>query len=318
MTKYTLLRGMGLMLAVGMVAGCATAPTQEMSDARQAVQAARDAGAPMHTPEAMEDAESDLTQAENKLRKREYSGARDEALAAKQQAVKARNMALAIDQAKQEVTKAEEMGAVSQTTREWLAQAETASAIGNEEEVVRATEKTKQEAQNDIQRFQEVQMRAEQENQAWLEKVPPLLDEVRQADERLSDEQREALGKAEEAYRQQQGQQAYDLINPVAEVVRDLPPLPRILQYQVVQGDNLWRIAARQSVYANALWWPLIYRSNHDQIPDADVLKPGLVLKIDLDPAQSLIELSIRHARLREGEPEKIKQLDAEFLQAAQ
>ena len=71
MTKRVLLRGTGLILAVGMMAGCATAPTQEMSDARQAVQAARDVDATQHTPVAMGKAEQDLTQAEHQLRKRE-------------------------------------------------------------------------------------------------------------------------------------------------------------------------------------------------------------------------------------------------------
>lgn len=157
MTKYTLLRGVGLMLVVGAIAGCATAPMQEMSDARQAVQAAREAGAAVHSKFVMDSAERDLSQAELKLRGRYYTSARDEAVAAKQEAVKARNMALAISQAKEAVAEAERLGALTQKTRDSLAKAEAASAKGSEEEVVRAAQQAKQQAQDDIRRFRDAQ-----------------------------------------------------------------------------------------------------------------------------------------------------------------
>jgi nucleoid-associated protein YgaU len=322
MTKYTLLRGTGLMLAVGIVAGCATAPTQEMSDARQAVQAARDAGATVHTPVAMGNAEQDLSEAENKLRKRDYDSARDEALAAKQQAVKARNMALAIAEAKEAINEAQEMGALTEVTRDWMAKAETASAAGDEAEVVRTAQLAKQNAQDDIRRFQEEkqqeEQRIQQENEEWMRKVTPLLDEARGAAERLTSEQQETLRRGEEAYQQHEGRQAYDLVSAVVTAVRALPPLPRIIQYHVERGDNLWGIAAKQSIYDNPLLWPLIYRSNQDQIHDADILSPGQVLNIELNPAdKTLVDLAVQHAIRREGTPEQMKELDRQFLREA-
>jgi nucleoid-associated protein YgaU len=314
MTKCS---GAGLMLAAGMLAGCATAPTQEMSDARQAVQAAREAGAPLHTPVAMDSAEQDLSQAEHKLTKRDYKSARDEAMAAKQQAVKARNMALAIGQAKEAVEEAERAGALTQVTRDWLAQAEKASAAGNEEEVMRTVRRAKQEAQDDMRRFQEEKLRAAQENQAWLDKVPPLLDEARREATRLSVDQQQALRRGEEAYQQHDGRKAYDLVNAVVLAVKSLPVLPRKQQYQVQKGDTLWRIAAQKSVYGNPLWWPLIYRDNHDHIPAADVLTPGQTLIIDLDPSAERVDLAVKHARRREGAPEATRKMDQRFLKDA-
>lgn len=317
MTKYTLLKGMGLIMAVGMMAGCATAPTQEMSDARQAVQAARAVGAAQHTPVAMESAEKDLTQAETKLRKRDYDSARDDALAAKQQAVRARNMALAISEAKEEVAKAEAMGAVTQMTRDWLTQAEAASAVGNEKEVLRTAQRAKQEAQDDMRRFREEQLRVERENRALLDKVTPLLHEAHQAGDRLSDEQLATLREAEEAYREKQGRKAYELVNPVVEAARALPPLKQLQQYKVAAGDTLWRIAARQAVYGNPWWWPLIYLSNQDKLPDPQGLNAGMVLDIDMNPGADLVDLALQYAHRRQRAKGNLKALDRQFLRDA-
>jgi len=314
MTKCGLLRGAGLILMVGLAAGCATAPTQEMSDARQAVQAARDAGAPVHTPVAMDSAELDLSNAEHNLSKRDYDTARDEAVAAKQQAMKARNMALAIADAKKVVTEADEMGALTQVTRDWLAQAESASSKGDEQEVMRTAQRATQEAQDDIRRFKEEQQRVEQENQSLLDKTMPLLDEAHQAEARLTAEQQDVLRRGEAAYQKHDGRQAYDLINPLVEQVRALPPLPITQQYQVMVGDNLWRIAAKPSVYGNPLWWPLIYRSNQAKIRDADRLIPGQLLTIDKNPVTALVNMAVKYAERREGTPEQSRQLDEQFL----
>jgi nucleoid-associated protein YgaU len=325
MTKYSLLRGLVITSIAGTMAGCATAPTQEMSDARQAVQAAREAGAPAHTPVVMDNAEQDLSQAEHKLSVRDYKDARNNAMAARQEAVKARNMALAIAQAEAAISEAQELGALTQVTRDWMTKAKAASSAGDEEEVTRATQRAKQEAQDDIRRYRdekqraelEDKQRAELENQEWLRKVTPILDQVREAAVRLTSEQQEVLRRGEEAYRQHEGRQAYDLVRAVLTAVLALPPLPRILQYQVEQGDNLWSIAAKRSVYGNPLWWPLILRSNRAQIPDADTIDPGQLLNIELDPDKALVDMAVRHAQRREGTEDQMKELDRQFLRDA-
>lgn len=83
-----LLRGLFLtLLCVG--AGCAGAPAQEMSNARQAIKAARDAGAEAAAPQKLNEAQSLLEQAEASLQKGDYKGARRSAVAAKGRATEA-------------------------------------------------------------------------------------------------------------------------------------------------------------------------------------------------------------------------------------
>ncbi len=73
-------------------AGCASAPpVQEMSDARQAVQAAREADAERYAPISLGEAERLLEEAARLLEMKEYRRARSVALQAKEMALKARS-----------------------------------------------------------------------------------------------------------------------------------------------------------------------------------------------------------------------------------
>ena len=317
MTKYTLLKCAVVTAVLGMMAGCATAPTQEMSDARQAVQAARDADAKQHTPEAMESAEHDLSQAEHELHGHNYKMARDDALAAKQGAIKARNMALAISQAKDAMAEAAKLGALSQTTRDWLTQAENASAAGNEQQTVHAAQQAIRLAHDDVQRFNDEQQRSVRENQAWLEKAKPLLEEAHRSEARMSGLQREALRRAEQAYQQGEGQKSYNLADYILAEVHSMPPVSRTKQYTVQRGDNLWRIAAKPSVYGNGLMWPLILRSNRERIHDADNLNPGQKLTILLNPDKAAVDAAVRYAVRREKAGGDLKVLDKQYLDSS-
>jgi len=83
------LRGLLLtLLCVGMV-GCTGAPVQEMSNARQAIKAARDAGADQAAPQEMSEAQSLLEQAEANLQKGAWRDARRNAIQAKSKAAEA-------------------------------------------------------------------------------------------------------------------------------------------------------------------------------------------------------------------------------------
>jgi hypothetical protein len=53
-------------------------------------------------------------------------------------------------------------------------------------------------------------------------------------------------------------------------------PAHYIIQY----GDTLSGIAARQGVYWDSRLWQIIYDANRDQLPNPDVIRPGLVLDI--------------------------------------
>jgi hypothetical protein len=81
------------LLSGAVLAGCAGAPVQEMSNARQAVKAAERAGAATVAPEAMGEARLRLKSAESHLRRGEYRDARDEAELARAKAVEARRLA---------------------------------------------------------------------------------------------------------------------------------------------------------------------------------------------------------------------------------
>ncbi|TDY01611.1 uncharacterized protein DUF4398 [Thiohalophilus thiocyanatoxydans] len=78
-----------------LLAGCAvSAPVQEMSNARQTIQAAKEVGAGEHAPELLSIAEKLLDRAARKLEQGDYPVARDFALEAQEQAMLARQTAL--------------------------------------------------------------------------------------------------------------------------------------------------------------------------------------------------------------------------------
>src|SRR3569623_220510 len=133
----TFILGLAIVM-MSALAGCAAVPMQEMSDARQALQAARAAEAGTHAAQRFGDAEQRLSRAERELANHYYTRARKDAVAARTAAISARNMALAIGQAKAAVAAAEREGAAAQGARELLAQAQAAAARLDEDEAVQA------------------------------------------------------------------------------------------------------------------------------------------------------------------------------------
>jgi len=76
-----------------MATACETAPpVQEMSDARQAIAVAREAGAEAHAAAELFEAEQYLESAEQKLNDEKYADARRDALQAKSKAQSAREL----------------------------------------------------------------------------------------------------------------------------------------------------------------------------------------------------------------------------------
>ena len=83
-------------VAAMLIWGCASAPIQEMSDARQALQAARqvvDTSAPAVSQDAITRAGELLEAAETELRRGDYDQAREHAREAKMLAIEARERA---------------------------------------------------------------------------------------------------------------------------------------------------------------------------------------------------------------------------------
>ncbi len=85
-------------LSCSLIVGCAaTAPTQEMSDARQSVEAAKSVGAGKHAPAALDSAQHLLSKAQNDLEAGDFEEAQKEAIAAREAA----RQAVSISQTKQ-------------------------------------------------------------------------------------------------------------------------------------------------------------------------------------------------------------------------
>ncbi len=72
---------------------CAGAPVQEMSDARQAIHSAEEAGASEHAPRLLTQARTFLASARQKVEKRAYNQARKDARNARDKAREAREIA---------------------------------------------------------------------------------------------------------------------------------------------------------------------------------------------------------------------------------
>jgi hypothetical protein len=82
-----------LVLMTTLITACASAPVQEMSDARQALDAALRAGAAERAPTQTQAAQSSLAEAEKSLKRREFSHARQNAQQARSQAIEAQRIA---------------------------------------------------------------------------------------------------------------------------------------------------------------------------------------------------------------------------------
>lgn len=78
--------GWAVLAAALLLSACAGPPVQEMSDARQAIQAAEQAGAEDKAPMVLQQARDYINAAEQKLQKRAYNGARVDARLAREKA----------------------------------------------------------------------------------------------------------------------------------------------------------------------------------------------------------------------------------------
>ncbi len=83
------LRYFAILAVLLSLAACVSAPVQEMSNARQAIAAAEEAGASRTAPQQLEQAQRLLDEAERRLNNRQFGDARRSAIAAKLEALKA-------------------------------------------------------------------------------------------------------------------------------------------------------------------------------------------------------------------------------------
>jgi PBP1b-binding outer membrane lipoprotein LpoB len=89
-TNLHRLLGAAVLFCVVLLSGCAAGPpVQEMSDARQAISAAREAGAADHAAGDLREAEDYLDSAVRNISRKDYDQARDDAVEAKNKALAA-------------------------------------------------------------------------------------------------------------------------------------------------------------------------------------------------------------------------------------
>ena len=212
-------------LATVLVA-CASAPTQEMSDARQSVKAAREVEADKYTPDAFSSAEKMLSNAEKELLAHSYRHARMHALSSRREAIKARNMARAIGEAKAVISEADQLDTLSNLTSARLAQAEAASREGEESLTVELAHEARKLAEDDVIRGRVAKVAADQEqerlsiNQANLDKTKLLLREIKKHKKRMNPEQRAVLAEIEQAYSEGAGFKAFDLASRLQKEIK--------------------------------------------------------------------------------------------------
>ena len=72
-----------------------------------------------------------------------------------------------------------------------------------------------------------------------------------------------------------------------------------LTSWTVASGEHLWGISGTEEVFSMSEMWPLLYKSNLDQIDDADLIFPGQVLNIPRDSSQGEIDASVNHAKTR-------------------
>jgi len=151
-------------LLIASLAACvASMPTQEMSDARQAMQTAKNANAAVYLPDYLTQIEEALLEAEQALSDGDYEKARSIADTAKQQAISARHMSIVIAQAEAMCERLIELDSPpSQTTlalNHLLVQAKASAQFGEVEQVLKLTEEILQRGE-----LLKARLEAEQDN----------------------------------------------------------------------------------------------------------------------------------------------------------
>ncbi len=75
---------------------------------------------------------------------------------------------------------------------------------------------------------------------------------------------------------------------PVTEPVVAVPTAVPMGKYTVASRDTLWDIAAKPEAYSDSFQWPLLFKTNRDQIQDPDLIYPkqDLGIKKDVSPEE--------------------------------
>ena len=67
--------------------------------------------------------------------------------------------------------------------------------------------------------------------------------------------------------------------------------------YVVKKGDSLWAISGKKGVLGDSFRWPLLYKSNRDQIEDPDLIEPKEDLSYSKEYSESDVADAVQKAK---------------------
>jgi len=197
--QYILLETIILFTIITIVSSCMSIPTQEMSDARQAIKIARETKAELYAPLTLAKAEEKLAIAQQNVETGFFSIAHHQAIAAKEQAVIAYEMAITIERARQTWQTLSNLGYPNVQLTTLIEQATRAASQDNIEETLFLADHAYQQANILL-------------NQVYLSKAKILLDKAQIQASRFNTSQQLILKAALAAYYYSEGQKSYQLI----------------------------------------------------------------------------------------------------------
>ena len=122
-----------------------------------------------------------------------------------------------------------------------------------------------------------------------IEKKRSVEEEISRSEEQVERERRRLASEE-----QGKGQDASDTRDRVEEKHQKDRLLPAF--HAVKRGETLPQIAAQPEVFNDFRLWPLLYRSNRDQVSDPRHIKPGQALRIPRKPTREEIAEARRYA----------------------
>ena len=69
------------------------------------------------------------------------------------------------------------------------------------------------------------------------------------------------------------------------------------MKYVVKEGDSLWSIASNGNIYEDPFQWPLLFKSNRDQVEDPDLIYPDQELDVKKDFSSSEVSDAVQKAK---------------------
>jgi len=119
---------------------------------------------------------------------------------------------------------------------------------------------------------------------AELERLQRQTAEAGQVDSEKLEQMRAELARLQSQYNAQDSR-----VRDLQDQIGYFESLPK--SYRVLPGDHLWGISSKQEIYADPIKWPRLYRANHDQIKNPNLIYPDQVLSIPRDwPTQHRVQ----------------------------